>query len=141
MQLHPLYEQLHHAISALPAGPGQEALRVVVDRHGPAHWQPERDWITCSECALLAWPPPDDPTAMWSDTVYPCGTVVDVARALGVAVDPVWEQIGASRIEHLLAASSLGTAEALLLRSRTSDAVAGRILERANQIHTEGPRS
>jgi hypothetical protein len=134
--LHPFVEPLYAAVDALPDSPARAALRAVLARHEPAHWYPEREWLTCSECAVLSWPPPAEPESMWSDVVYPCATVVEVAEALGVPV-PEWcgaqDQVS-KRITALIERSGLGTAEAVLLRASVPDDVAARVLERSRQF-------
>jgi hypothetical protein len=133
--LHPLHQAVLQAVSALPAGPARVSLLDVVGRHSPAHWAPERDWITCSECAVLSWPPPLEAESMWSDVIYPCATIVGIADAFGLPAD-----VGpATPIERLIEASSLGTAEAVLLRDRTSPEIAARILERSRLFDQKHP--
>ncbi len=134
-ELHPLHTQLIDAVAALPDTPARAALHKTVIRHEPQHWLPERTWITCSECAVLSWPPPEQTDAMWSDVVYPCSTVADIATALGLQV-PDWyanTSQATERLEAFVERSHLSTAEVVLLRAAVRDDVAGRLVERAAQ--------
>lgn len=134
--LHPLHAQVLDAVEGLPDGPARTALLAVLDRHEPAHWEPERTFITCSECAILSWPPPADPASMWSDVVYPCATVIGIAEALGVTV-PDWQEragVALTNLDAFIERSNLGPAEAVLLHDRTGTEVAARLAERSKQI-------
>lgn len=86
-RLHPMHRALVAALMDLEPGHARLALAAVVGKHEPATWQPQRMFITCSECCCLAWPPPEEPSAMWSEVVYPCATIQCVAHALGLPVD------------------------------------------------------
>lgn len=98
--VHPLHTamvaklaELEPALKATSAGQSAyKTLVALVERHSPAAWEPQRAFITCSECCCLAWPPPKDPTSMWSDVVYPCATIQQAAADLGLPVDGLVDQ-------------------------------------------------
>lgn len=130
--LHPVHVDVRNAIMdrLAPGSAAQKSLLAVVDLHEPAHWLPHRDFITCGECSILAWPPPADRTTMWSDCLYPCRTIQDIAHALGVDIPP-WEVAAAVSVDAAAARSLLGAAEVAALREAVGDdAVAARMVDR-----------